>query len=213
MALTTAAALLVGAASAFGPPAAEPPSGSSPEPSGRFVNVAPEAGVNAVLYCGGAEKDHILESVGCGVAFVDYDDDGWLDVYLINAWALEEEPSRVRIRSGNALYRNLGNGRFEHVIEAAGLGDDGWGCGVCAGDYDGDGRIDLYVTNFGPNRLYRNRGDGTFDEVAAEAGVAEPGWGAGAALFDADGDGDLDLYVANYIDCTMDEVLSARRTN
>ncbi|MHC4107351.1 MAG: CRTAC1 family protein [Planctomycetota bacterium] len=213
MALTAPAALLVGAASAFGPPPSEAPSGSSPEPNGRFVNVAPEAGLNAVLYCGGAEKDHILESVGGGVAFVDYDDDGWLDVYLINAWALEEEPSRVRIRSGNALYRNLGNGRFEHVTEGAGLGDDAWGCGVCAGDYDGDGRIDLYVTNFGPNRLYRNRGDGTFDEVAAEAGVAEPGWGAGAALFDADGDGDLDLYLANYIDCTMDEVLSARRTN
>ncbi len=93
------------------------------------------------------------------------------------------------------------------------MADESWGCGVCAGDYDNDGRVDLYVTNFGPNRLYRNRGDGTFEQVAERAGVADPGWGAGAAFFDADGDGDLDLYVANYIDATMDDVLAARRTS
>ncbi len=175
--------------------------------------MAESAGLDAIIYCGGANKDHILESTGSGAAFLDYDGDGRLDVYLVNAWALDEEPSAVRIRGRNRLYRNTGDGRFIDVTDAAGVGDDGWGCGVCVGDYDGDGRLDIYVTNFGPNVLYRNRGDGTFEEVAARAGVDEPGWGAGAAFFDADGDRDLDLYVANYIDCTLDEVLAAERTS
>ena len=192
-----ALALLIGVA---------PPSGP------RFVNVAAEAGVNVVVNGGGAAKDHLLESVGCGVAWIDFDDDGWQDLYVVNGWALDEEPSGVRTRGRNVLYRNLGNGRFEDVTARAGVGDDGWGCGVCAGDYDGDGHVDLYVTNFGPNRLYRNLGDGTFQETADVAGVADPGWGGGAAFLDADGDGDLDLYLANYVDCTMEDVLTARRT-
>ncbi|MHC5109284.1 MAG: CRTAC1 family protein [Planctomycetota bacterium] len=178
----------------------------------RFVNVAADAGLNVVLYCGGENKDHILESVGSGAAFLDFDQDDQLDIYLVNAWRLDEEPSRVSTRGRNVLYRNLGNGSFEDVSEQAGVGDDAWGCGVCSGDFDGDGREDLYVTNFGPNRLYRSRPDGTFEESAVPAGVADSGWGAGCAFFDAEGDGDLDLYVANYIDCTMDDVLNARRT-
>jgi hypothetical protein len=186
--------------------------GAAPPAGPRFVDVAAEAGLQSVVYSGGTEKDHLLESVGCGLAWIDYDDDGWLDLYLVNGWALDEEPSGVRIRGRNALYRNLGHGRFADVTQAAGGGDDGWGCGVCAGDYDRDGNIDLYITNFGANRLYRNRGDGTFEETSEAAGVADPGWGGGAAFFDADADGDLDLYVANYVDCTMEEVLAARRT-
>ncbi len=197
-----------------GPPvikaeAAAPP---PPAPSPRFSEVAREAGLATVLYAGGPDKDHILESTGTGCAFVDYDGDGRLDVFLVNSWALDEDPSRVRLKGRNALYRNKGDGTFEDVTERAGVGDDSWGCGVSAGDYDGDGLVDLYVTNFGPNLLYRNKGDGTFEEVGAKAGVADPGWGAGSAFFDADGDGDLDLYVANYIECTMEEVLAARRT-
>ena len=140
---------------------------------------------------------------------LDYDGDGLLDVYLVNAWQLDEKPSAVRLRGKNVLYRNLGGGRFEDVTDKAGVGDDGWGCGVCAGDYDNDGLVDLYVTNFGPNQLYRNRGDGTFERAGQRAGVADAGWGAGCAFFDADGDGDLDLYLANYIDCTMEDVLTA----
>ncbi len=182
-------------------------------PEIRFVDVAAEAGLDAVTYGGGPDKDHILESVGTGAAFVDVDGDGRLDVFLVNAWALDEEPSGVRLKGRNALYRNRGDGTFEDVTDRAGVADGGWGCGVCAGDFDGDGHVDLYVTNFGPNRLYRNNGDGTFDQVAEAAGVADPGWGAGAAFFDAEGDGDLDLYVANYIEATMDEVLAARRTS
>jgi hypothetical protein len=176
------------------------------------MEVAAAAGLTTVLYSGGPDKDHILESTGTGCAFVDYDGDGRLDVYLVNSWALDEDPSRVRIKGRNALYRNKGDGAFEDVTEAAGVGDDSWGCGVSAADYDGDGLVDLYVTNFGPNRLYRNKGDGAFEDVAERAGVADPGWGAGSAFFDADGDGDLDLYVANYIECTLEEVLAARRT-
>jgi len=192
--------------------AAAPPDDSPPiDPV--FVDVAEEAGINAVLFCGGVDKDHILESTGSGAGMIDYDGDGLLDIYLVNGWQLEENPSAVKTRGKNVLYHNLGGGRFEDVTDKAGVGDEGWGCGVCAGDFDNDGFVDLYVTNFGPNKLYRNRGDGTFEEVAERAGVADPGWGAGSAFFDADGDGDLDLYVANYIDCTLDEVLAAERTN
>jgi hypothetical protein len=179
----------------------------------RFIDVASQAGLTVVTYGGGERKDHLLESVGTGAAFVDYDEDGRLDVFVVNAWALDEEPSRVRLKGRNALYRNRGDGTFEDVTDRAGVADESWGCGVCAGDYDNDGHVDLYVTNFGPNRLYRNKGDGTFAQVAERAGVADPGWGAGASFFDADGDGDLDLYVANYVEATMDDVLSARRTN
>lgn len=183
------------------------------DPELSFVNVAPEAGLTHELYCGGPDKDHILESVGTGAAMIDYDGDGRLDVYLVNGWALDEAPSRVRVKGRNALYRNRGDGTFEDVTDRAGVADESWGCGVCAADYDNDGKVDLFVTNFGPCRLYRNRGDGTFEQVAEKAGLAAPGWWTGASFFDADADGDLDLYVANYIESTMDEVLAARRTN
>ncbi|MDR3632441.1 MAG: CRTAC1 family protein [Isosphaeraceae bacterium] len=195
------------------PMAPTKPAAPSGPPEPRFVDAAKEAGVTAVLYCGGRDKDHLLESVGSGVALVDYDEDGRLDAFLVNGWELEEEPSAVRVKGRNVLYHNLGGGRFEDVSDRAGVGGDGWGCGVCAGDYDNDGHVDLFVTGFGPSRLYRNRGNGTFEQVAERAGVADPGWWAGASLFDADGDGDLDLYVAHYIEATLDEVLAARRTS
>ena len=177
------------------------------------MDVASQAGLTAVIHGGGDRKDHLLESVGTGAAFLDYDEDGRLDVFLVNAWALDEEPARVRVKGRNVLYRNRGDGTFEDVTTRAGVWDESWGCGVCAGDYDRDGHVDLFVTNFGPDRLYRNRGDGTFEQTAEKAGVADPAWGAGCSLFDADGDGDLDLYVANYVEATLEDVLSARRTN
>ncbi len=207
--------------SSCGPPKASAPLIASapakvPVPAGpvdpNFVDVAARAGLTRVLHGGGADKDHILESVGTGCAFVDYDGDGRLDVYLVNAWALDENPARVREKGRNALYRNKGDGTFEDVTAHAGVADESWGCGVSVGDFDNDGRVDLYVTNFGPNRLYRNKGDGTFEQVAERAGVAGSGWSAGSAFFDADNDGDLDLYVAKYIDATMDEVHAAQRT-
>lgn len=179
----------------------------------HFVDVAELAGIRAVTYCGGPDKDHLLESVGTGVAFFDFDRDGLLDIYLVNGWLLSENPSDVTVQGGNVLYHNLGNGEFEDVTDRAGLGDAGWGCGVCAGDPDGDGWSDLYLANFGSNRLYRNRGDGTFEEIAQRAGVDDDGWGSSCAFFDADGDGDQDLYVSNYVDATMSDVLAATRTN
>lgn len=181
--------------------------------AGWFVNVAESAGLTRILYAGGVSKDHILESVGTGCAWIDIDDDGRQDAFLVNAWTLDENPKHIGIKGRHALYRNLGNGRFEDVTEAAGITSDEWGCGVCAGDVDNDGHIDFYLTNFGPNKLYCNRGNGTFEEIAEQAGVATSGWSAGAAFFDADGDGWLDLYVAQYIDCTFDDVLAAERTN
>jgi enediyne biosynthesis protein E4 len=194
-------------------PAVTPPPVPIEPPEPHFVDVAAKAGLTRVLYCGGPDKDHILESVGTGGAFVDYDNDGRLDIFLVNAWALDEEPSRVRIKGRNALYHNKGDGTFEDVTDKAGVADESWGCGVSAGDYDNDGHIDLYITNFGANRLYRNKGDGTFEQTAERAGVAVKGWSASSAFFDADGDGDLDLYVSKYIDATMEDVLAARRTS
>jgi hypothetical protein len=214
--VVTSVLLSIGLSSCGGPPPQVPvkPQETPAVPANpRFVDVAREAGLTTILYCGGADKDHILESTGTGAAFIDFDEDGRLDVFLVNAWSLVEEPSRIGVKGRNALYRNLGGGKFQDVTDRAGVGGDQWGSGVCAGDYDNDGHVDLFVTSFGPSRLYRNRGNGTFEQVAERAGVAEAGWGAGAAFFDADGDGDLDLYVARYIDATMEEVLSARRTS
>ncbi|HKQ60197.1 MAG TPA: CRTAC1 family protein [Candidatus Polarisedimenticolaceae bacterium] len=168
----------------------------------RFVDVAQEAGLTRIVVSGRPGKDHLLDSAGTGVAWLDYDRDGWLDAYIVNGW-----------KGKNALYRNRGDGTFEDVTDRAGVGGEArLGAGVAVADYDGDDWPDLFVTNFGRNLLYRNRGDGTFVDEAERAGVTAPGWNTGAAFFDADGDGDLDLYVAAYIDCTLEEVLAAQRT-
>lgn len=191
---------------------AQQPTASADNREAWFVNVSEKAGLATVLYCGGTEKNHILESVGSGCAWIDFDEDGRLDVFLVNAWTLDDSQHRVREKGRNALYRNVGDGRFEDVTSQAGVGGDDWGCGVCAADFDNDGHVDLYVTNFGANRLYRNRGNGTFEEIAERAGLTTPGWSAGATFFDADGDGWLDLYVVKYIECTFEDVLHAERT-
>ncbi len=161
-------------------------------------------------YCGGSTKNHILESACGGVALVDYDGDGRLDIYLITAAELSS--SRERIPHRNALYRNLGGWKFEEVSKQAGMDAAAWGNGVCVGDVDNDARPDLYVTNWGANFLYRNRGNGSFEDIAAQAGVAAGGWSTGCTFFDADADGDLDLYVARYVETTWDSVVRAQRT-
>lgn len=203
----------VSSVTATSDPVTTTPAQPADETSPWFVNVADQAGLTTVLHCGGPSKEHILESVGSGCAWFDFDNDGRQDIFLVNAWKLDEEPRQVATKGRNALYRNLGDGKFTDVTETAGIATDDWGCGVCAADFDNDGLIDLYVTNFGPNRLYRNRGNGTFEDVSERAGVTTSGWSAGAAFFDADGDGWLDLYVAKYIECSFDDVLNARRTN
>jgi hypothetical protein len=166
-----------------------------------FRNTAREAGLTAVTVFGGTETNkYLLETTGCGVAVLDFDADGWLDVFLVNGSVLEGFPR------GNAptshLYRNRRDGTFEDVTGKAGLTQSGWGQGACAGDYDNDGFDDLYVTYWGQNRLYRNRGNGTFEEVTVAAGLktAKARWGAGCAFLDYDRDGRLDIFAANYID-------------
>ena len=196
-----------GHASSMGPAPANPP---NPE-DGAPVPVTFEVGAHLAtkMYCGGATKDHILESACGGVALFDYDGDGLLDIYVVTA--AELTPDRKRVPHRNALYHNLGGWKFEDVSRRAGVDLAAWGSGACVGDFDGDGRLDLYVTNWGPNALFRNRGDGTFENVAARAGVAAGGWSTGCAFFDADGDGDLDLYVARYVETTWDSVVQAKR--
>jgi hypothetical protein len=161
-------------------------------------------------FCGGRSKDHILESGGSGVALFDYDGDGLLDIYVVTAFELSDQ--REKIAHHNALYKNEGNWRFRDVSKDSGLDAAAWGNGVCAGDYDNDGKLDLYVTNFGPNFLFKNNGDGTFTDKAASSGAAGSGWSTGCAFFDADGDGDLDLYVARYVSTSWADLAKAERT-
>jgi enediyne biosynthesis protein E4 len=187
------------------------PLGAAAMPQFRFVDVAASAGLRRELLAGRPSKDHLLDSAGGGAAFLDYDRDGRLDVYLVNGWRLDGD--RVIERGRNALYRGKPDGTFEDVTDAAGVAGEGeWGAGAFAADYDRDGWTDLLVTNFGRNVLYRNLGNGRFENVAARMGIESPGWNTGAAFFDADGDGDLDLYIAAYIDVSMNDVLAAKRT-
>ena len=166
-----------------------------------FRNTAREAGLTAITVYGGKDTNkYLLETTGCGVAVLDFDNDGWLDVFIVNGSVLEGFP-----RGGapsSHLYRNRHDGTFEDVTAASGLTQSGWGQAACTGDYDNDGRDDLFVTYWGQNRLFHNRGDGRFEEVTAGAGLktAKPRWGAGCAFLDYDRDGRLDLFAANYID-------------
>ncbi|HTU99039.1 MAG TPA: FG-GAP-like repeat-containing protein, partial [Luteitalea sp.] len=196
-----------GHATAMGPAPAMPAASDVPTSPVTFV-ARPH--LPTTTWAGGPTKDHILESAGNGVALVDVDGDGWLDIYLVTAAQLS--PTRERIPHRNALYRNRGNWTFEDISARAGVDGAAWGNGVCAGDVDGDGRVDLYVTNWGPNFLYRNKGDGTFEESATARGVAAGGWSTGCAFFDADADGDLDLYVARYVEATWDDLRTAKKT-
>jgi hypothetical protein len=161
-------------------------------------------------FFGGEAKDHILESGGAGVALLDYDGDGWLDIYVVNGYQLTAGKQVVRHR--NVLYRNLGGWKFENVSKKTGVDASAWGAGVCAGDYNGDGLLDLYVTNYGTNLLFRNNGKHNFTEVGKAAGVSVGGWSTGCSFLDADGDGYLDLYVARYVTAGWQQVLSAKRT-
>ena len=197
-----------GHASAMGPAPAVPASSADRLPSPATFEET--ARLPTRTYGGGPTKDHILESGGSGVALLDFDGDGRLDIYLVTA--AELTPARERIPHRNALYRNLGGWKFEDVSKRAGVDAAAWGNGVCAGDADNDGRLDLYVTNWGTNFLFRNRGDGTFEEVASKAGVEAGGWSTGCAFLDADADGDLDLYVARYVSTTWDSVVRAERS-
>jgi enediyne biosynthesis protein E4 len=166
----------------------------------NFTDVAQKAGLTMQEIFGGVDtKKYIIETTGTGVAIVDYDNDGWPDIFIVNGTRLDKLPSGPPPTSH--LYRNNHDGTFTDVTVKAGLSATGWGQGVCVGDYDNDGWEDLYVTYYGKNRLYHNQ-NGVFTEVAEKAGVAGSGkaWGTGCAFVDYDRDGYLDLVVANYVD-------------
>ncbi len=171
-------------------------------PFSHFVDVAESAGLKDVMFYGEkAEATYITEIMGGGCAFFDYDNDGWMDIFILGGRRLSEIPAGA----SNRLYHNNRNGTFTDVTKEAGLLDAGWAVGVCVGDYNNDGFEDLFVTYFGQNRLYRNNGDGTFSNVTKQAGVESTftRFGSGCTFVDYNRDGWLDLFVANYADVDL----------
>jgi hypothetical protein len=185
-----------------------PPAAESQLP--RFEDRTAAAGITVVTNSGSIEKPHILESTANGVLALDYDLDGFVDLFFASAYRLPQGSAEQDERS--ALYRNNGDGTFTDVSLAAGVDVRAYGHGGCVGDFDADGLPDIYLTILGPNILLRNNGDGTFADVTEEAGVGDPGPSIGATFFDADGDGDQDLFVGNYLEGSWEEIQNARRT-
>ena len=169
----------------------------------RFVDITDDAGIAFVHSIGDDELSNIVESSGSGCVFLDYDNDGDLDIYLVNGRYLKSVSSvRGRHLEGklkNALYRNNGDGSFTDVSDKAGVGDTGFGMAAVSADYDNDGDRDLFVTNYDRDTLYRNNGDGSFTDVTKKAGVGSELWSVGASFFDYDRDGFLDLFVGGYL--------------
>ncbi|MEO7270863.1 MAG: VCBS repeat-containing protein, partial [Vicinamibacterales bacterium] len=166
-----------------------------------FADTAPAAGLTAITVYGGTETNqYLLETTGAGVAVLDIESDGWLDLFIVNGSRLAGFPAGQEPRGH--LYRNRRDGTYEDVTAKSGIVQTGWGQAACSGDYDNDGHDDLFVTSWGQNRLYRGRGDGSFTDVSATAGLVtkKARWGAGCAFVDYDRDGLLDLFAANYID-------------
>jgi hypothetical protein len=182
-----------------------PRKSSQSAPEILFTDVTRTAGIDFHLTCGGPQKLYIMESMCGGIAVFDYDNDGWMDIFLVQGSTLED------LKAGKChpskLYRNNHDGTFTDVTAKSGINHCGWGFGVAVGDYDNDGNEDLYVTYLDGAVLYHNNGDGTFTDVTAKAGVTNAGrWGTSAAFGDYDNDGYLDLYVANYVDLDLDHL-------
>jgi enediyne biosynthesis protein E4 len=171
-------------------------------PFSRFVDVTANAGLTQTMFYGDPiHNTYIIEVNGAGCAFFDYDNDGWMDVFILGGRRLEGIPPGA----SNRLYHNNRNGTFTDVTEKAGLIDAGWACGVCVGDYNNDGFEDLYLTYYGQNKLYRNNGDGTFTDVTEKAGLHDPRtrFGSGCTFVDYNRDGWLDLFVSNYVEIDL----------
>jgi enediyne biosynthesis protein E4 len=179
--------------------------------AGNFVEVTAAAGVQFLHQAPHTSRKYLIETMGSGAALFDYDNDGLLDIFLVNGAPFTDPtpkgtiPQKTGPKDWNRLYRQKANGTFEDVTEKAGLQGVGYGMGVAAGDYDNDGREDLYVTAYGGNKLYHNNGDGTFADVTQKAGVGGSGWSTSAAWVDLDGDGFLDLVVLRYIQWDWDD--------
>ena len=179
------------------------PSPTPPRPSGaiEFTDVTAEAGIHFKHNSGAFGKKYLPETIGAGGAFLDYDNDGWQDILLVNSMDWPENKKR---KSYPALYHNNKDGTFTDVTQQAGLGVEMYGIGVAVADYDNDGNDDIYITCVGPNRLFRNLGGGKFADVTGRAGVGDPGFSTSAAWFDYDNDGKLDLFVGNYVEWTVE---------
>jgi hypothetical protein len=172
--------------------------GAVPLPQYPFEEVPPSrSGLTWRHVAGKSPQKYLPETTGAGCAFLDYDNDGWMDIYLVNSGRCDFYTPNPPLR--NALYHNNRDGTFTDVTEKAGVAGGGYGQGVAVGDYDGDGFPDLYVTQYGRSILYHNNGDGTFTDVTAKAGVAAPGWSSSALWFDYDNDGRLDLFVCQFV--------------
>jgi len=199
--LQTASAALASSAFRSGLLATAPASKIT-APFSHFIDVAQSAGLTKVMFYGeGNRATYLTEIMGGGCAFFDYDNDGWMDIFIVGGRRLQEIPTGA----SNRLYRNNRDGTFTDVTEQAGLLHAGWGVGVCVGDFNNDGFEDLFVTYFGHNRLYRNNGNGTFSDVTAQAGLdsAATRFGSGCTFVDYNRDGLLDLFVSNYADVDL----------
>ncbi|HEY3705789.1 MAG TPA: CRTAC1 family protein [Terracidiphilus sp.] len=171
-------------------------------PFSTFTDVAKQAGLTATMYYGAPESvTYIIEEMGGGCAFLDYDNDGWMDIFIVGGRTLDGIPQGA----SNRLYKNNRDGTFKDVTREAGLWDAGWGVGVCVGDYNNDGHEDLFITYYGQNKLYCNNGNGTFTDVTEKAGLKHEGvrFGSGCTWVDYNRDGLLDLFVSNYVDIDM----------
>jgi hypothetical protein len=176
---------------------------ASPDSPPRFTNTAPADGLDFRHVNGGTPDRHLLEIMGSGGLFFDYNEDGWVDVFIVDGGSLVD--AKVDATARDRLYRNRGNGTFDDVSASSGIVHAGYGMGACAADYDNDGWTDLYVTAVGPNRLYHNDGGKRFSDVTARAGVAgSPVFSTSCAFLDAERDGDVDLFVVNYVDARID---------
>lgn len=201
-----AAAGLAGCSKEAGPRDAGSPAAA---PGAWFQEVSARAGVRFRHRVGRERRLWFPEILGAGLGWGDVDDDGFLDLYLVQSGDLEDP---TLAPEGNRLFRNRTDGTFEDVTEGAGVGDRGYGMGCTFGDVDNDGHLDLYVTNFGPNVLYRNRGGGSFEDATARARVGDARWGTSCAFADYDADGDLDLFVVNYVNWSKEREVACSST-
>src|SRR6202789_3472491 len=171
-----------------------------------FEDISQKSGLTSWKHkMGTPEKPYVLEAIGSGVALLDYDHDGWLDIYIVNGSTRDALDGKEAAPKA-ALFHNNHDGTFTNVADKAGVTNDRWGFGVAVGDYDNDGWPDLYVANYGKNRLYHNNHDGTFTDVGEQAGVTLGNWSTGPSFGDYDGDGRLDLFVPGYIHWDMDKL-------